>query len=384
MQQQKPLPEKTVASATKAPLLHFTPVGFSDLPDWQTGDSRAALAAFSRSCALFLKRDAARKLGPAYAGAYGDWHRACKAVPARDVSAQQAGLFWEHYFRPYALSEDGHKAGLLTGYYEPELRASKTRQGLYQTALLAPPRDLISLDLGAFRENLKGERLAGRIAGQRLIPYATRAQIEAAPPASARILAYAADPVDAFFLHIQGSGRLVFEDGQQMRINYAAQNGWPYTAIGKTLVQQGEMPLETVSMPSIRAWLKANPARAQQIMQSNDSYIFFNLNPITDPRAGSPGTQGVPLTAEGSMAVDGRLHPMGVPLFIATTVEDAPYHKVLIAQDTGGAIRGGLRGDIYWGSTARAERIAGSLKAQGRFFVLLPKELAVPKVAHEQ
>jgi membrane-bound lytic murein transglycosylase A len=193
------------------------------------------------------------------------------------------------------------------------------------------------------------------------------------------VLFYADDPIAVFFLHIQGSGRVVFDDGSKARVVYAGKNGRPYTAIGRTLIARGALTKETVSMPAIRAWLKAHPKDAKAVMETNQSYTFFALTPAGDTALGSKGTEGVPLTAAASLAVDNRIHPLGAPLYVSTMLPDKPsrpFRKLLIAQDTGGAIRGAVRGDIYWGAGARAERLAGAMKSQGKLYVLLPNNVA--------
>jgi membrane-bound lytic murein transglycosylase A len=196
---------------------------------------------------------------------------------------------------------------------------------------------------------------------------------------NAPVLFYADDPIAVFFLHIQGSGRVVFDDGSRARVGYAGRNGRPYTAIGRTLIDRGAMTKDSVSMPAIRAWLKSHPKDAQAVMQTNQSYTFFVLLPAGEAAQGSKGTESVPLTAGASLAVDNRIHPLGVPLFLVTTLPGKtpkPIHQLLIAQDTGGAIRGAVRGDIYWGTGADAERLAGTMKSDGALFVLLPNKVA--------
>jgi len=234
------------------------------------------------------------------------------------------------------------------------------------------PDDLVTVDLGQFRPSLRGEHLAGRVEAGRLLPYATRADIDARGLAKAPILFYADDPVGLFFLHVQGSGRVRFEDGSTARVGYAAQNGQPYTAIGKVLIERG-VPREDLSMPSVRAWLKAHPEEAPAVMERDASYIFFKEEPIGDPALGAKGTEGVPLTPLGSLAVDPRLHALGVPFFVSVPGE---LNGLFVAQDTGGAIRGPVRGDIFFGFGNDAETRAGNLNRPGRLYVLLPKPVA--------
>src|SRR6202012_5885309 len=242
------------------------------------------------------------------------------------------------------------KGGLFTGYYEPELRVSRTRHDRYQTPVYGLPDDLVSVDLGTFRDALKGERIAGRIEGHKLVPYATRAEIDADGLKSSHVLFYGDDPVAVFFLHIQGSGHVVFDDGTVARAAYAGQNGHSSTAVGKTLIRMGALKRENVSMQTIAAWLHTHTAQARAVMESDASYIFFKETPLGDPSLGSPGTEDVALTPGASIAVDNKIHPLGVPFYIATTTPDGkPLNRLYVAQDTGGAITGAVRADIFFG-----------------------------------
>jgi len=352
--------------------LKLTRVSFSDLPGWRLGEAQAALAAFRRSCAAILRAAPTLELG-GYASHAADWQRVCgSALKSGEVPRQ----FFERNFTPFEVRGEP----LFTGYYEPLLHGSRTRHGAYRTPVYGRPHDLISVDLGEFRPEWKGERLAGRVSNDHLVPYATRAEIDALPPV-APVLFYCDDPVAVFFLHIQGSGRVVFDDGAIIRVTYAAQNGRPYTAIGRTLVRSGRLTRDELSMQAIRAWLKAHPSAARQVMETDQSYVFFKEAPVGDASLGSPGAEGVPLTPRVSIAVDQKYHTLGTPFFIATTTPDGtPLQTLSIAQDTGGAIRGPARADIFFGFGSNAERLAGGMKSSGRFFILLPNVLAA-KVA---
>lgn len=364
--------------------LRLVPTDFAALPGWQASDPAAALSAFRRSCAAIAKKPADASMGGAgYAGTAADWREACQAAPAGPIGAAAARRFFEAWFRPVAVSAGRARAGLFTGYYEPEIRASHTRHGAYQTPVYSRPGDLVTVDLGKFRNEWKHEHIAGRVTGHTLVPFASRAQIDAKGLKDAPVLFYAADPISVFFLHIQGSGRVVFDDGSVARVAYSAQNGRPYTAIGRTLIAEGAIPREDVSLQSIRAWLEAHPGDARRVMETNQSYVFFKEEPVGDPALGAAGSEGVALTPGASLAVDVRLHPLGAPFFVAGTAPDPdaanpdrPFDRLLIAQDTGGAIRGAVRGDVFWGFGKDAQAIAGRMKAQGRLFVLLPKPVA--------
>ena len=354
--------------------LRLTKISFADLPGWGQSNPRAALAAFVRSCAALEKQDSSTPLGGAgYGGTVSDWRAPCRAAG----TASDPRAFFEDWFTPLALGAGEVRDGLFTGYYEPQLAASRFRHGAFQTPVYGVPSDLISVDLGAFRAALRGERIAGRLDGRRLVPYATRAQIDAKGLPQAPVLFYADDAVAVFFLHVEGSGRVRFDDGGLARVSYAAQNGQAYTAIGRSLIARGVLARQDVSMQSIRAWLKANPLAARAVMETNASFVFFKMEPIGDAALGAKGAEGVALTPLASLAVDARLHPLGVPFFVATTQPDGKMlDDLYVAQDIGGAIRGALRGDIFFGFGAEAEAQAGRMKQTGRLYALLPKPIA--------
>jgi membrane-bound lytic murein transglycosylase A len=341
---------------------------FSDLPGWGASSPDAALAAFRRACAVLDKRAPAAPMG-GYGGRVADWRQACTRAGG------DARMFFERNFTPYAVRAGYVGEGLFTGYYEPQIEAARTRHGPYQTPVYGLPADLVRADLGLFDEKLAGEHISGRLDGHRLVPYPPRAAIAANGIGNAPVLMYAKDPVAFFFLQIQGSGRARLEDGSTVRIAYAGENGQPYTAIGRTLLKEGALEKGKVSLQSIRAWLIAHPADARRVMETNKSYVFFTENPVGDSHLGSNGTLGTGLTPLGSMAVDRRLHPLGAPFYVAANGPD-PVHALLIAEDTGGAIRGPVRGDIYFGFGPEAERRAGALAAPGTMHVLLPNALA--------
>jgi membrane-bound lytic murein transglycosylase A len=352
-------------------------VEFADLPGWRDGDPRAALAAFRHSCDAIGKLPAAHLMGP-YGGSAGDWQGACAAVPASVSSAGAARNFFETWFAPAEVSGEG----LFTGYYEPELRASRTQHGPYQTPIYGLPTDLVSVDLGAFKPELAGEHIEGQLQGHHLAPYPDRAAIDAHGVAAATLF-YAEDPIAVFFLHVQGSGRVKLEDGQSVRVAYAGQNGRPYTPVGRTLIEQGELERGQVSLQSIRDWLKQHPEKLRAVLESDQSFVFFQEKPVGDASLGSEGSEGVALTPGASLAVDAHLHPLGAPFYVATTTADTDpgksvplLQRLLIAQDTGGAIRGPVRGDVFWGFGPSAEDKAGRMTSRGHFYVLLPKPVA--------
>lgn len=297
-----------------APLV-LKPSSFADLPGWESDNHEQALVAFSRSCDRILKKDPNQSFGPdGIGGLYGDWQAACKNLPVTN-----ANRFFETYFRPYqATAADKNKDGLFTGYYEPALNGSRTRHGPYQTPLHKRPDDLVMVDLGEFRDELKGQRIAGRVKGAHLKPYEDREDIiEGQWPHNDETLIWVDDSVGAFFLHIQGSGRINMDDGTVMRVGYDGQNGHPYYAIGRELIKRGELDKDTVSLQTIRQWLETHPDQADNLMNTNASYVFFKE--LTGP--GPLGGEGVPLTPERSLAVDRSKMPYGVPVWVSL---DAP------------------------------------------------------------
>jgi membrane-bound lytic murein transglycosylase A len=349
---------------------HLSRVGFDQLPGWQDANGQAALAAFRRGCAVLMqKADAASMGGAGYAGTVGDWRSVC--AQARS----DAKNFFAQNFTPYVVSGNA----LFTGYYEPEIRGSRTRHDAFQTPVYGLPADLVRADLGLFDPKLKGEHVSGRVLGHALVPYPDREEIEAAGIKNAPVLFYTDDAIAFFFLQIQGSGRVAFEDGGFERIAYADENGQPYTAIGRTLIADGSLTRQEVSLQSIRAWLLAHPDRARAVMQTNRSYVFFQEKPLNqaqgDTTLGGTGALGTNLTPLASLAVDPRIHALGVPVFVAADGPD-PVHAVMVAEDIGGAIRGTARGDIFFGLGAQAESRAGAMNVRGQLFILLPNALA--------
>jgi membrane-bound lytic murein transglycosylase A len=355
-------------------------VAFSELPGWAANDPRAALASFRRSCTALLRLPAQQPMGwRGYAGTPAAWRPACAAAPSGGATPAQLRGYFETWFAPVRV--EGEKPPQFTGYYEPLLAVSRTRTARFHVPIYGRPADLIVADLGKFRANLTGRRLIGRVAGTQFVPFQTRAEIDARGLASAPVLLYADDPVSVFFLHIQGSGRVRFADGETLRLVFVATNGRPYTPIGRVLIEKGALERSGLSMQRIRNWLETHPSDENAIMEYDQSFVFFSLAPLGDPALGSGGTEGVPLTPGASLAIDGRIHPMGAPVYIATTTPgprsgEQPFERLLVTQDTGGAITGPGRGDIFFGFGANAESTAGRMNAQGRFYVLLPKPVA--------
>lgn len=364
-----PAPEEPV------PRLVLEPARFADLPGWTADRVEEMLPAFARTCARLARLADTQTVGPdALGGQIADWRAACAAVPS--LSQSTARAFFEREFAPFALLNNNARDGLFTGYYEPELRGSLVRTQRYTVPLLGRPDDLVTIDLGAFRDELRGQRLAGRVEGGVLRPYEPRAAIVGGALANrARPILWVDSADDAFFLEVQGSGRVRLDDGRVVRVGFAAQNGHPYVPIGRVLIDRGLMARESVSMQSIRAWLAANPAQAAELRNANPSYVFFRVVEGEGPL----GSEGVALTPGRSLAVDRSFLPMGVPIFLdAEDPLDANrrVRRLMMAQDTGGAIRGPVRGDVFWGAGELAAERAGRMRSTGRAWILLPRSVA--------
>jgi len=356
-----PLPTPAAAYPT------LRPVDWAAVDVWQEDALSESWGAFLQSCSTLVKRSA--------------WQSVCAeaaTMAAPDDATVRA--FFEQRFQPWqATAEDGSAEGLITGYYEPLLKGDRVRTERARHPLYATPDDLISVELASVYPELKGLRLRGRLAGNKLVPYSTRKDIEDAANGKAngfkgKPIAWAEDPVDLFFLQIQGSGRIELPDGSHLRVGYAEQNGHPYQSIGKLLVERGELLLEQASMQGIKEWGAQKPDKLPELLAANPSYVFFRELP--NGLTGPLGALGVPLTGGRSIAVDPRFIPLGAPVFLATTQPNSPLpmNKLVMAQDTGGAIRGGVRADFFWGFGNEAGELAGRMKQRGRMWVLLPKD----------
>jgi len=291
------------------------------------------------------------------------------------TSAPAIRLFFETFLQPQrVIAADGSASGLVTGYYEAQLRGSRRQAGSYQTPLYKVPDDLLTIDLAGVYPDLKGKRLRGRLQGKKVVPYPSRADIATAGFPGKELL-WVDDPVEAFFLEVQGSGRVQLDSGETVRVAYGDQNGHPYKSIGKWLVEQGELTAEQATAQGIKTWIAGHPARRQELFNANPSYVFFREEKIPDPSVGPKGSLGVPLTPGRSVAVDATQIPLGAPLFLDTTqaASDVPMQRLVMAQDTGGAIRGAIRVDFFFGFGPEAADNAGRMKQRGQVWVLLPK-----------
>ena len=339
------------------------PVSWSELSGWREDRPAEAWPALLHGC---------QRLG----ARAGRWREICAdAALFPDPDDDIARAFFETRFVPHkAIGADGAE-GLITGYYEPLLNGSLTKTARFRYPIYRRPDDLLVVDLGELYPELKGKRVRGRLDGKRVVPYFSRAEIgDGARALAGHEFAWVDDPVALFFLEIQGSGRVRLPDGRMLRVGYADQNGHPYVAIGRRLIEMNALRPEEVDLPTIRDWLAAHPDEAAAVLNHNPSYVFFAPR---DPGLPGPlGTLGAPLLPERAVAVDPAYIPLGAPVWLDTTLPDdgaaRPYRRLMFAHDTGGAIRGAARADVFFGFGAAAEMLAGKMKQPGRLFVLLP------------
>lgn len=360
-------PTTTPAQTPEPPVTaRYVESDWTQLPGWPGDQLAASWQAWLTSCQKLRNR--------------ADWKTLCAdaASLGSNPAAPAIRQFFEQRFQPWQVQAgSGEDNGLITGYYEALLRGGlQYKPG--RVPLHGVPDDLLTLDLASAYPETRNLRLRGRLDGRKVVPYWTRAEINnGKAPLQGKVLAWADNAIDAFFLQVQGSGRLQLEDGRLLRLGYADQNGHPYRSIGKWLAEQGEVPLEQVSMQRIKAWASANPARLQELLSANPSYVFFRLMP---GEGGPIGALNVPLTDGASIAVDPRFVPLGTPVYLATTRpnDSAALTRLVHAQDTGGAIRGPVRADFFWGFGNEAGELAGKMKQRGQLWLLWPKGVALP------
>lgn len=343
----------------------YQPAQWNELPGWPGEQLVAGWPAWLQSCKRLGKR--------------AEWQPLCEAsmaIAADDAAAQQA--FFESRFAPWRIeTSEGEQTGLITGYYEALLTGSLS-PAPGRVPLYAVPDDLLVVDMATLYPALKGQRVRGRLEGRTVKPYWSRADIAAGQlNGKGRVLAWADSAMDAFVLEIQGSGRVQLEDGTLLRLGYADQNGHPYRAVGKWLVEQGELTREEVTMQSIRTWAESHPERLQELLNANPSVVFFRVLDNTD---GPIGALNLPLTNGASIAVDPKFIPLGSPVFLSTTRPDneQPLQRLVHAQDTGGAIRGPVRADYFWGFGHEAAELAGLTKQKGSLWLLWPNGVPLP------
>lgn len=358
----KPAQPQAEASGQSQPFALLKLAIWSELPGINEENWQASWPVWLKSCQGL-------KLKP-------DWREVCtqaQMVNASDAIAIQA--YWQQYFNVYTGNQaDGAQQGLITGYYQPVLKGAAASSPRYSVPLYQTPPDLITVNLSVLFPELKYKRVRGRVQGQTLVPYLTRAEIEQpVSPLAGNELLWVDDAVEAFFLQVQGSGVVELDDGERVHIGYADQNGHPYQSIGKLLVERGEMTASEASMQSIKAWGQQHPEQLRALLNANPSYVFFKRLPAG--LSGPLGALGVPLTAQRSIAVDPFHIPLGAPVYLSTTYPNnaQSFQQLMMAQDTGGAIKGGVRADVFWGEGESAGQLAGAMRQQGRVWVLLPK-----------
>jgi len=351
---------------------------FGNLPNWTSADLRPSFKAFNVSCKAFLKHNPDKDVGSKHIELKAeDWRPACLAAKKVDAGSKvKVKQFFQKWFTPAAFYRQNKVKGLFTGYYMPVVHGSLTKSKTYNVPVYGVPEDLITAELGKFDSDLKHHRrLFGRVTKKTMIPYHTREDIlKGAINGKAPVIAWLKSPVELQFLEIEGSGIIQLENGKRIAVGYAAQNGQPYTPIASVLIGKNAMTLENASMQRIKKYLKENPNEVNEVLYQNKSFVFFRKQKTDD----AFGSQGVALTAGYSLAVDRKWVPMGVPLWLKTTRPDKeettkPMHRLMIAQDTGGAILGPVRGDVYWGAGDDATYIAGHMKNKGYYWLLLPK-----------
>ncbi len=364
----------------------FQQVAWTALPGWQDDNLNQVWKGFINNC-KGLMRPVSGSLAMQARATPRAWQPVCQAAVQSGLTPDTAAApavrqFLQAHLQPWRVLDASGKPAqnTVTGYYEPLVHASRKRHGDYQWPLYAPPEDLLTIDLGTVYPELAGKRIRGKLAGKRVVPYDTRAEIAATAARQPPVIVWVDDPVEAFFLQIQGSGRASLDNGETIRLAYADHNGRPYASIGQWLAKKGELPLAQTSMQNIKAWAKRNPARVQEMLNANPAMVFFNEETITDPELGPKGAYGIPLIGQRSVAVDTSFVPLGAPLYLATDypASKKPLERMVFAQDTGAAIKGAARTDFYWGSGDEAGAMAGRMKQRGEMWVLWPKQAGVP------
>ena len=339
------------------------PIDWNDIDGWHKDSHADAWPALAKNCIALAAKT--------------KWKSVCNAIKQiDDPDNTEARVFIETWFSPHILyGKGGKEDGLVTGYYEPLLKGSLSPSSDYPYPLYREPDNLLTVSLGEMYPELKNKRVRGMLNGKKIVPFYSREQIEENRNLlSGSEIIWIDDRDAVFFLHIQGSGRVRLADGSMVGVGYSNQNGHPYVAIGRRLIEWGELDRDEISLFTIRQWLKDNPQRAEELLNENPSYVFFELR--KDTSAGPTGSLNVPLTPERSIAIDPKVVPLGTPIWLTTNLPGKPdeiYQRLVIAQDTGGAIRGPLRADLFWGHGGYAEQSAGIMKERGTMLVLLPK-----------
>ncbi len=350
---------------------------FAQLPGWKATNTKKSFIAFQTSCKAFLKQNPEKLVGSEYMDLQvKDWLPACNAAMAINADSKaETQLFFQKWFTPVEFFDNRPVQGLFTGYYMPLLQGSLTKTDEYNVPLYGLPKKLVTADLELFDTKLKNRKIRGRVQNNKLLPFYTREEINKGMIAKfTPVIVWLNSSIDRSFLEIQGSGIIKLRDGSQLVVGYAGENGAAYTAIAKVLIDQGVMTRDNASMQHIRKYLEAHPEQIDRVLNQNKSFVFFEI--LRNKAA--LGTQGVPLTPGYSLAIDRKWVPLGAPVWLNTTRPDHKsdqqkiFQRLMVAQDTGGAIKGVVRGDVYWGAGERATHIAGKMKNPGHYWVLLP------------
>jgi membrane-bound lytic murein transglycosylase A len=349
--------------ATKLPDFSLLkPAKWEEIDGFTEDDLTAAWPVWLQSCTTLINKP--------------QWQPVCAAAKAIPKPGNASIIaYFTNYFDVFSTTNaDGSNTGMITGYYEPLLKGSRKKSAKYPYPLYRQPKDLITVELADIYPELKYKRVRGKLVGNKVVPYSTRADIDTNPALLAgNEIVWIDDIVDVFFLQVQGSGMVQLESGEKLQVGYADQNGYQYNSIGRLLVERGELTLDQASMQGIKAWGRDHPDKLHDLLNSNPSYVFFKELPKGLP--GPLGALGVPITAERSVAVDPKFVPLGAPVFLSTTLSSSlkPLKRLMQAQDTGGAIKGGVRADFFWGAGNEAGDKAGAMKQSGKIWVLLPK-----------
>lgn len=364
---QKPVQEPKPTEPRTPDYSLLRPATWQDLAGIEQDNLTRAWPAWLQSCSALKAKLA--------------WQNVCDvALNMKNPGAGAVQNYFKQYFNVYhTTNADGTDTGMITGYYEPLLKGSLVKTNTYRYPLYRQPDDLITVDLSSIYPELANKRLRGRVIGNKLVPYYNRGEIEVEQsPLQGNELLWVDDLIDLFFLQIQGSGLVQLENGEQIHVGYADQNGQAYQSVGRILIQSGELTSDKASMQGIKNWAQTHPEKLRDLLNSNPSYVFFRELPAGLP--GPLGALGVPILGERAVAVDPRFVPLGAPIFLATTYPNTsmPLNRLMMAQDTGGAIKGGVRADFFWGFGPDATRQAGSMKQKGKIWVLLPKEFVFP------
>lgn len=354
-----------------APHTVYEPVSWSDVPGWNIDEMKDAWPAFAKSCEAV--------------GGNKRWEAVCDAGRDADpTTSEDVRAFFQRYFEPFAIvrqtGSHSNAVGLITGYFEPVLNGARTPSAQFATPLYAPPPDLLTVDLGSEYPELRGKRVRARLEGNRVVPYYSRADLHRDPALKGDAIVWVDDALSAFLLEVQGSGRVRLPTGETIRLHYADENGYPYRSIGRYLVDHGQLERGEATIPAIRRWALAHPDRVQELLDADPSVVFFREEPLGDPALGPKGSLGVPLTPGRSVAVDRSVIPLGAPVFLATTFpnSDIALNRLVFAQDVGGAIRGSVRADYFWGIGSPAAAEAGEMRQQGRMWLIWPKGEPLP------